>query len=246
VLQVATAGLSGAPPPMAVAMLLIEAELHLAVGQPVVAWRLLHNSIARERSCVWTAIVESKLLLAEGRSAEVVERWKQVPDTEASPPIAVEAYLVRARAACDVGQASMSWRFAERALQLAEVEGIRRPFLVNAELLQDLLISHLSTGTRYGERLVELIRAMSGPMSGPMNGSAAPADRSRGQPAESLTQRESVVLRYLDSTLSTAEIADVLNVSANTVKTHMKNVYRKLEVGRRRDAVRRGRELGLR
>jgi LuxR family maltose regulon positive regulatory protein len=34
-------------------------------------------------------------------------------------------------------------------------------------------------------------------------------------------------------------------VSANTVKTHTKNVYRKLDVSRRRDAVRRGHELGF-
>jgi LuxR family maltose regulon positive regulatory protein len=37
----------------------------------------------------------------------------------------------------------------------------------------------------------------------------------------------------------------MLCVSANTVKTHVKNVYRKLGVSRRRDAVRRAQEVGL-
>jgi LuxR family maltose regulon positive regulatory protein len=45
--------------------------------------------------------------------------------------------------------------------------------------------------------------------------------------------------------LSVAEIASVLSVSANTVKTHVRHVYRKLGVSRRRDAVRKGRELSL-
>ena len=62
---------------------------------------------------------------------------------------------------------------------------------------------------------------------------------------EPLTERETLVLQYLRSMLSIAEIATVLSVSANTVKTHVRHVYRKLGVSRRRDAVRRARELSL-
>jgi LuxR family maltose regulon positive regulatory protein len=45
--------------------------------------------------------------------------------------------------------------------------------------------------------------------------------------------------------LTTAEIAQEMFVSINTVKTHLKSIYRKLSVARRRDAVRRARELHL-
>ena len=57
--------------------------------------------------------------------------------------------------------------------------------------------------------------------------------------------RELTVLRFLQSVLSNEEIASKMFVSVNTVKTHVRNIYRKLGVGRRREAVRRARELQL-
>ena len=70
----------------------------------------------------------------------------------------------------------------------------------------------------------------------------------RGTPApllEPLSDRELAVLRYLPTMMSNAEIAAEMFVSVNTVKTHLKHVYRKLDVTDRRDCVRRGRELRL-
>jgi LuxR family transcriptional regulator, maltose regulon positive regulatory protein len=64
-------------------------------------------------------------------------------------------------------------------------------------------------------------------------------------PAEPLTGREQAVLRLLTGTLSLREIANVMYVSPNTVKTHTQAVYRKLGVSDRKDAVARGRDLGL-
>jgi LuxR family transcriptional regulator, maltose regulon positive regulatory protein len=64
-------------------------------------------------------------------------------------------------------------------------------------------------------------------------------------PVETLSEREQVVLRYLPSMLSAGEIAAELFVSVNTVKTHIKSIYRKLDANRRWDAVRRARQLDL-
>ena len=63
--------------------------------------------------------------------------------------------------------------------------------------------------------------------------------------AEPLTGREQAVLRLLTGTLSLREIANVMYVSPNTVKTHTQAVYRKLGVSGRKDAVAKGRRLGL-
>jgi LuxR family maltose regulon positive regulatory protein len=62
---------------------------------------------------------------------------------------------------------------------------------------------------------------------------------------EHLSEREQAVLSYLPTMLTTAEIAAEMFLSVNTVKTHLKSIYRKLDVARRRDAVHRARELRL-
>jgi di/tricarboxylate transporter len=54
-----------------------------------------------------------------------------------------------------------------------------------------------------------------------------------------------VVLRYLPSRLSAAEIADELSLSVHTVKSHQRNLYRKLSATSRREAVDRARQLQL-
>ncbi|MFI1681437.1 LuxR C-terminal-related transcriptional regulator [Streptomyces sp. NPDC020607] len=64
-------------------------------------------------------------------------------------------------------------------------------------------------------------------------------------PVERLTAREEDVLGRLSQMMTTEEIAEDLFLSVNTVKTHLKSVYRKLSVSRRSAAVRRARELQL-
>jgi LuxR family maltose regulon positive regulatory protein len=62
---------------------------------------------------------------------------------------------------------------------------------------------------------------------------------------EPLSERELEILGYLNSYLSTPEIAEVLVVSANTVRTHIKNIYGKLGVHGRSGAVKCAMEMGL-
>ena len=62
---------------------------------------------------------------------------------------------------------------------------------------------------------------------------------------DELTPRELTILRLLPSRLNVSEIATELYVSPNTVKGHVKAIYRKLGVNERAVAVQRARELGL-
>ncbi len=62
---------------------------------------------------------------------------------------------------------------------------------------------------------------------------------------EPLTEREATVLRLLRGTLSLREIGQELHLSPNTIKTHTRVIYRKLGAGNRRQAIERGRRMGI-
>jgi len=64
-------------------------------------------------------------------------------------------------------------------------------------------------------------------------------------PAEPLTNRELDILLRLEQRLQTKEIAEELVISTETVKTHLRHLFRKLEVDNRREAVARARALGV-
>jgi LuxR family maltose regulon positive regulatory protein len=71
------------------------------------------------------------------------------------------------------------------------------------------------------------------------------AGAARATPAEPLSDREEAVLRLLRGRLSLREIGAQLYVSVNTVKSHTRAIYRKLDVASRDEAIKRARELGL-
>ena len=62
---------------------------------------------------------------------------------------------------------------------------------------------------------------------------------------EPLSEREREVLRHVSGMLNTTEVANEMHISIHTVKTHMRNILRKLAVTHRSEAVRRARGLGL-
>jgi len=70
-------------------------------------------------------------------------------------------------------------------------------------------------------------------------------DQAAEQPVHPLTTRELDVLRYLPTRLSNIDIGARLRISQNTVKTHLKDIYRKLRVGSRNEAVVVAVRLGL-
>ena len=59
------------------------------------------------------------------------------------------------------------------------------------------------------------------------------------------TEREREVLVHVSGMLNTAEVASEMYISVNTVKTHLRSIYRKLAATHRNEAVRRARQLEL-
>jgi LuxR family maltose regulon positive regulatory protein len=156
------------------------------------------------------------------------------------PATAICASLIDAVANQQLADRDAAARSLRRALELAGPEGYRRAFVEGGTPVRVLLVDHLHRDPAH--------RALAGGLLERLRDSAAPSPPVPAMAAElvePLSEREQVVLHYLPSSLSAGEIADELYVSLNTVKTHIKSIYRKLDTNRRWDAVRRARQLQL-
>lgn len=123
------------------------------------------------------------------------------------------------------------------ALSRAEPEGYIRLFVDEGRVIADLLKQIGTTGI-FSDYITTLLAAFE-----EFPGVETPKS---DQPLiEPLSERELEILDLLTTELSVPEIADRLMVSANTVRTHTRNIYAKLEVHNRRAAVRRAEELGF-
>jgi LuxR family maltose regulon positive regulatory protein len=127
--------------------------------------------------------------------------------------------------------------YLRTALALAEPHGYLATIIEQGPGIAALLHS-LPAGTGLEPYVDELsVRAEAAAASS--KGPAGPV------PGGLLSERELTVLRLLASRLTTTEIAGALFVSPNTLKSHMKSIYRKLDVNSRADAVREGEARGL-
>ncbi|WP_308310735.1 LuxR C-terminal-related transcriptional regulator [Streptomyces sp. GbtcB6] len=256
----------GVPDPVTEAYrALVTGRLHLALGDPAAAAHAADPAVRTQVPSPWAeanaALAAAAVLLAEGRpgrAAEVldgIERpggpvcaaevaWARLAaghreeavetagrlctEGRTGPGVTVRAALVRARAAAEAGDTGTARKLLARALLEARRDRLRRPFLDAGPGIRRLLdappLHGLAAAWLYGD---------------------GPGADSPPLLVEELSGREREVLGRLAQMMSTQEIAADLYVSVNTVKTHLKSIYRKLGVGRRGDAVRRARERGL-
>ncbi len=124
------------------------------------------------------------------------------------------------------------------ALRAAAHTGLFRIFVDECESLQGLLEEArpgLAGGAlqAYAGRVLESMRC-------------EPAQpETRGKTREALSERELEVLRHLARGLSYQEIGQELFLSLNTIQFHVKNIYSKLLVNKRVQAIEKARELNL-
>jgi LuxR family maltose regulon positive regulatory protein len=179
------------------------------------------------------------ICLADGDPAAALRAVREVLDGTA-PVIGyvtiVEAQLLAGLAHRELGDQGAANQATERALSLAEADRLVLPFAMTSA--RDLLEALPPHHTGHAALRTDIL--------GVLDGSSPPVRHPYpAPPAEQLSWGELRVLRYLPTNLSRPEIAGELSVSPNTVNTHVRSIYAKLQVSDRSAAVQRARELRL-
>jgi LuxR family maltose regulon positive regulatory protein len=186
----------------------------------------------------------ARVRLAQGSTAEAFEMLGEMrarAEQAGRKGTLIEINVLQALALKQKGDGARAVQALLAALGPAEPEGYVRVFLDEGEPLRRLLVEAAQHGAagRYAHTLL----AQFPPEQGAPR--ATPAAASRRPLAEPLTGRERDVLRLLAAGLSGPEMASALVMTQNTVKTHLKNLYGKLDAHGREEALRRARELDL-
>ena len=179
------------------------------------------------------------ICLAEGNPAAALAAVRDVLDGIA-PAIGyvtvVEANLLAALAHRELGDQRGATASAESALALAEADRLVLPFAMTGSL--ELLQAIPRHETAHAALLSDVLEVMRG-------SSIAPGREPSLEEIEQLSPSELRVLRYLPTNLSRPEIASELSVSVNTVNTHIRSIYAKLQAQDRSSAVQRARQMRL-
>ncbi|WIY00849.1 LuxR C-terminal-related transcriptional regulator [Amycolatopsis mongoliensis] len=171
-------------------------------------------------------VLRARTQLRLGRPGAASSVLRSLADEEAPmvlPWVAIEASVISVQAALAARAQERAVRFLDHALRTAEPADVRFPFVFAPPDVVAFLtarLGRLGRGERFAGQVLALRRRLHTP---PM-------------PAP-LTERERSVLRLLPTQRSIDEIAQDLTVSPNTVKTHVRGIYAKLDVRSRRDAV---------
>ena len=183
------------------------------------------------------ANARTAICLAEGDPAAALAVVRDVVNGVA-PAVGymtvVDANLLAALAHRELGDQHAAFAAVERALALAEADRLVLPFAMTGTL--ELLEAVPRHQTAHAALLAGILDVMRG-------SSITPGDAVTG--IEQLSPSELRVLRYLPTNLSRPEIASELSVSVNTVNTHIRNIYAKLQAQDRSSAVRRARQMRL-
>jgi LuxR family maltose regulon positive regulatory protein len=186
--------------------------------------------------------VLARLRLTESRwseALEVLDELSSLAIRANRPFLLIEAEVLKARAHHAMGDTTSSLADLCRALDLARPQDMKRAFLTEGEeILQLLQLGRTEWDSIERIEFVDGLLELAGrPVS---NGS--PSAQGLLEP---LSPRELEVLELLPTGLTAEEIANELVISVNTVRTHLKNLYAKLGVHSRHEAVVRASALDL-
>jgi LuxR family maltose regulon positive regulatory protein len=140
------------------------------------------------------------------------------------------------------GETAQALAYLEKALSIGEPEDLIRVFVDEGPPMAHLLYEALSRGIApdYVRRLLAAFPTTEPEQAGPPHTQVRQPDL-----IEPLSDRELEILQLISEGLTNREIASRLFLSLNTVKAHSRNIYGKLDVHNRTEAVARARALGV-
>ncbi|HKJ69465.1 MAG TPA: LuxR C-terminal-related transcriptional regulator, partial [bacterium] len=190
-------------------------------------------------------MVRARLFIRRQQPEEAVELLQPVIesiDPEQQAWFLIEMHTITALAYQAAGQIAAALESLGKALALAEPGGFVTLFVSEGEPMAEMLeeayerkelLSRYKYSRSYVKKLLLAFETVHR------------VERAQGKLLEPLSDRELEVLHLLATGLTNSEIADKLYISLNTVRTHTKNIYAKLNVHSRTKAAARGKELGL-
>ncbi|MEO5920424.1 MAG: LuxR C-terminal-related transcriptional regulator [Pseudolysinimonas sp.] len=213
---------------------LLRADILSSLDRGDEAFTILAGLNPREHHALCPERFMARLALQHGdlRGADVVLSDCEMLGGEHSPRTLIDVQLLRGAIELERGDLRLSDINFDRALHAMARTGVRSPL---RHIPPPLLA-----------RLAE--RATERPQGGEANrilGRIIEATAGLVHDSEPLSERERLVLIYVERRLTVSQIASELFISPNTVKTHMRRLYRKLGVATRDEAIRKARSLGL-
>ncbi len=214
--------------------------LILAQNEPEAAWQAARTARLGEAEALlfcereqlalaWVRVAQGEWAAAHSLLAHLAE------DAEAGGRFGrlVEILVLQASAYQQQGDTPQALTALERAIIIAAPEGYMRVFVAGGAPVAELLrrSASRSTAPDYAQRLLDALGADEAVSASPL--------------VEPLTDRETEVLHLLGAGYTNQVIADALFITINTVKKHTNNIYGKLGVHSRTQAVVRAQELGL-
>ncbi|WP_244884466.1 LuxR C-terminal-related transcriptional regulator [Sphingobium cupriresistens] len=224
-----------------------EAEQHFAAGDPQLDGEpvpTLHPTRRNESIAIaWLRIEMQRHRL--GRARKVAHRWLEFVKRAGAVRSAVTFELLLAEIAVLQGNRSEARRAVRTAVEMAEPAGWVRTFIDEGEVIASLLTEAYAQGPeletpadRFAVRLVSMMR------SGPQIETDEDDQDDFGLTGR-LANREVDILTMVSGGLRNREIGDRLGLTEGTVKWYMQQIYDKLGVRRRPQAVLRARQLGI-
>ncbi len=224
---------------------LLEAQCHIAHGdrEALAHWLAQRQPLAQPsrdlRALETQVVTHARLVLDDARGALAgLARVREQAESAGWTQRLVEALVLEALAHEALDERGQALTRLGHALDLGQPAGFVRPFVEAGRPLHPLLLELAAAAPSAEQRaFVEtILAALDVPIELPLPAAAL---------VEPLSERELEVLRLLPTELTTAEIAERLFISYHTARTHLKNIYGKLDAHSRHEAVTRAQDLNL-